>query len=334
MIVHWYRLLHLSANQRLRVATQRLREPYLRSLHEPRVFFFFLPLSHREFGFFGFFGELSNFTMTKTLQNSAQEDGRSRKRILKPVVEKKRRDRINHSLAELRTLLLNSTSDPRLQNPKIEKAEILDLAVEYLHKWTTGTNNGLKIKQAPEVSPPHLEPPSVFTMENAGFKQCMFELATYMHKVTPVQRTSLIEGLRRLTDPQPPPWNPDLEQRLGHNPGALDSSGSSDKKEDSLKFPFLSHSFSHSPHCSTPLHDYLSPPHSPWFSPLSSYSASPPLMSYACHFTFPPTPPFCSSSLSTLPAPASLTPSSGLQLPLQPPHRGVQINPATLWRPW
>lgn len=32
--------------------------------------------------------------------------------ILKPVVEKKRRDRINQSLAELRSLLLKHTSDP------------------------------------------------------------------------------------------------------------------------------------------------------------------------------------------------------------------------------
>uniref|UniRef100_A0A8C6T031 BHLH domain-containing protein n=1 Tax=Neogobius melanostomus TaxID=47308 RepID=A0A8C6T031_9GOBI len=264
--------------------------------------------------------------MTKTLQNSGQEDCRSRKRILKPVVEKKRRDRINHSLAELRTLLLNSTSNPRLQNPKIEKAEILDLTVEYLHKWTTGANDGPKIKQAPEVSPPHSEP-SVFTMENAGFKQCVFELASYMHKITPAQRVSLIEGLKWHTETQPPPRNPDLEQRLGHNPAPLDSSYSSDKKEDSIKFPFLSHSFSRSPHCSTPLQDYLSPPHSPWFSPLSSYSTSPPFVSYTCHFTFPPTPPSCSSSLSTLPAPVSFTPSTGQHMPLQPPPRGVLIDP-------
>lgn len=32
--------------------------------------------------------------------------------VLKPVVEKKRRDRINQSLAELRSLLLKHTSDP------------------------------------------------------------------------------------------------------------------------------------------------------------------------------------------------------------------------------
>lgn len=96
---------------------------------------------------------------------------------LKPAVEKKRRDRINQSLAELRSLMLNHTSDPvrhlkcfsilytfkrerkphddnlcpvvcypqRLQNPKVEKAEILDLAVEYLQKWTNERNqsNGL-----------------------------------------------------------------------------------------------------------------------------------------------------------------------------------------------
>ncbi|MEQ2211267.1 Transcription factor HES-7, partial [Xenoophorus captivus] len=74
--------------------------------------------------------------MTRKPQSQTPEDGKSRKRILKPVVEKKRRDRINQSLAELRNLLLYSTSDPRLQNPKIEKAEILDLAVEYLKKWT------------------------------------------------------------------------------------------------------------------------------------------------------------------------------------------------------
>lgn len=33
-------------------------------------------------------------------------------KVLKPVVEKKRRDRINKSLAELRGLLLSHTCDP------------------------------------------------------------------------------------------------------------------------------------------------------------------------------------------------------------------------------
>uniref|UniRef100_A0AAV2MLG3 Uncharacterized protein n=1 Tax=Knipowitschia caucasica TaxID=637954 RepID=A0AAV2MLG3_KNICA len=243
--------------------------------------------------------------MTKILPHCSQEGPRSRKR--------------------------------RLQNPKIEKAEILDLAVEYLHKWTSGANDAAKIRHAAavEVSPPHLEPSPIVTMESAGFKRCIADLTGYMHKITPAQRSSLIEGLRRHTEGQPPPSNGELEQRLGQMPQAyLDSSYSSDKKEESLKFPFLSHSFNHSPHCSTPLHDYLSPPHSPWFSPLSSYSTSPPFVTYACHFTFPPTPSSCNSGLASLPAAVAFTPTSGLCLPLQLPPQGASSGFAPLWRPW
>ncbi|GAA6096509.1 hairy-related 11 [Tachysurus ichikawai] len=60
----------------------------------------------------------------------------SGRRKLKPVIEKKRRDRINQNLAVLRALLFNSTADTRLQNPKLEKAEILDFAVQYIRKNT------------------------------------------------------------------------------------------------------------------------------------------------------------------------------------------------------
>ncbi|XP_059378232.1 transcription factor HES-2-like [Carassius carassius] len=58
---------------------------------------------------------------------------------LKPVIEKKRRDRINHNLEALRDLLFKNTADTHLQNPKLEKAEILDLAVQYIKKTTRKT---------------------------------------------------------------------------------------------------------------------------------------------------------------------------------------------------
>ncbi|MBN3312707.1 HES7 factor, partial [Atractosteus spatula] len=54
--------------------------------------------------------------------------------MLKPLVEKKRRDRINQSLEELRALLFNCTHDQRFRNPKLEKAEILELTVSYLER--------------------------------------------------------------------------------------------------------------------------------------------------------------------------------------------------------
>ncbi|KAM4675086.1 transcription factor HES-7-like [Discoglossus pictus] len=54
------------------------------------------------------------------------------KRLMKPVIEKKRRDRINQSLEHLRTLLLEATQDESLKNPKTEKADILKKTVHFL----------------------------------------------------------------------------------------------------------------------------------------------------------------------------------------------------------
>ncbi|XP_052005712.1 hairy-related 11 [Xyrauchen texanus] len=73
------------------------------------------------------------------------------KRKLKPVIEKKRRDRINYNLEALRDLLYKNTADTRLQSHKLEKAEILDLAVQYIRKTTRkmntkGTSNEMDSK--------------------------------------------------------------------------------------------------------------------------------------------------------------------------------------------
>ncbi|XP_002942675.1 transcription factor HES-7.1-A [Xenopus tropicalis] len=57
---------------------------------------------------------------------------REDKRLMKPVIEKRRRDRINQSLEHLRTLLLEATHDETLKNPKAEKADILKKTVHFL----------------------------------------------------------------------------------------------------------------------------------------------------------------------------------------------------------
>ncbi|XP_053572101.1 transcription factor HES-4 [Bombina bombina] len=59
------------------------------------------------------------------------------KRLMKPVIEKRRRDRINQSLEHLRTLLLEATQDESLKNPKTEKADILKKTVEFLRMCNT-----------------------------------------------------------------------------------------------------------------------------------------------------------------------------------------------------
>ncbi|XP_067249958.1 hairy-related 5 [Chanodichthys erythropterus] len=58
-----------------------------------------------------------------------QKDSR---RVPKPLMEKRRRDRINQSLETLRMLLLENTHNEKLKNPKVEKAEILESVVHFL----------------------------------------------------------------------------------------------------------------------------------------------------------------------------------------------------------
>ncbi|XP_069026945.1 transcription factor HES-7-like [Embiotoca jacksoni] len=274
--------------------------------------------------------------MTKKLQNQTLDEGKSRKRILKPVVEKKRRDRINQSLADLRHLLLNCTSDARLQNPKIEKAEILDLAVEYLQKWTEGKN------LSSEFSAPPL-----FSIENAGFQQCVTQMTSYIHKVTPAQRERLIERLKHHTESQQ--TKPDFNQRITEMPDAAfaDAICTFDTKEDSPRLLFPSHSPFQPHSCSTPCHDYLSPPPSPWFSPsFSTYPTSSPFPSFACHFSFPPSmsPPSSNTSFFSLSPTLPLCSPPGLPIPqlttlrppLHPAHReeSAPNSSSAVWRPW
>ncbi|XP_060905130.1 hairy-related 11 [Labrus mixtus] len=302
--------------------------------------------------------------MTRKQQDPTLEGGRSRKRALKPVVEKKRRDRINQSLAKLRSLLLNRTSDARLQNPKIEKAEILDLAVEYLQKWTEGRNlsnvvsnfsDGQMKTLTPVADPHHSESraPLLCNIESAGFQQCVAQLSSYMHKITSTQRTSLIEGLKlHRENQQTSRTEADLSHDVtdmtkGSEETSMDSICTSERREDSTKLLFPSHSPFQPHSCSTPCHDYLSPPPSPWLSPsFSTYATSPPFPSFSSHFSFP-------SSLSPLSSNTSFFSFSPtvshpgppvvhcphlttLRPPTHPAARegSPPDSPSAMWRPW
>uniref|UniRef100_A0A4W5QAY3 Hairy-related 11 n=1 Tax=Hucho hucho TaxID=62062 RepID=A0A4W5QAY3_9TELE len=169
-------------------------------------------------------------TMTKKKIGKSNPNNTKRmKRMLKPVIEKKRRDRINQSLSELRILLLNYKLDSRLQNPKLEKAEILDLAVEYLQKRTDKQSisndcssqavcgpkevrqvNPSEVSMAGIPSPPaaaysRSALPAIYT---AGFQQCVSHLAGFMGSSSPLEREGfLLQGLKSYIDSQCPTTN-------------------------------------------------------------------------------------------------------------------------------
>uniref|UniRef100_A0AAZ3QD11 Hairy-related 1 n=1 Tax=Oncorhynchus tshawytscha TaxID=74940 RepID=A0AAZ3QD11_ONCTS len=243
--------------------------------------------------------------------------------VLKPVIEKKRRDRINQRLDELRTILLSNTSDMRLKNPKLEKAEILELTVDYIRRKANGNDrkeNHVKESSAPVTSAvsskrtglihEHTQPlPN--PIYSAGFRECISRLGNYIDSVDPSQRESFVQELRDHLD--------------AHSACPLG-------RVHSQTFPLDLHS-------STPItitSPYLSMPcHFP-FSPFPSEHRSDSLLS-SSH----------STSLLVAPlVPDHTPPGSSIPTPLCPsgpvpdgPTRTLrrslfQIQPQAIWRPW
>ncbi|XP_030648216.1 hairy-related 1 [Chanos chanos] len=249
---------------------------------------------------------------------------RGSKRILKPVIEKKRRDRINQRLDELRTLLLDNTLDSRLLNPKLEKAEILELTVEYIRKKT----NGRKEKREPSDSTATAaqqdsgpqpcvsfislqDPGSIQTplpnnpLYVAGFRECISRLAGFIDCVEPCHRDSFIQGLRQHLDahsgalpqgrvtnpPGPTPWMPSPELQCRTDMSAV---GPVRGKTEALSYSnalYPSSFILPHPHASAqpPIsHPYPSPPYSLSPPPSPCYSASsPPFSASPPYITMP-----------------------------------------------
>ncbi|KFM80255.1 Protein deadpan, partial [Stegodyphus mimosarum] len=58
----------------------------------------------------------------------------SGKKASKPLMEKRRRARINHCLAQLKSLVVDPNTTERSRQTKLEKADILELTVRHLHE--------------------------------------------------------------------------------------------------------------------------------------------------------------------------------------------------------
>ncbi|TRY55104.1 hypothetical protein DNTS_034521 [Danionella cerebrum] len=279
---------------------------------------------------------------------------RPTKRILKPVIEKKRRDRINQRLDELRTLLLDNTLDSRLQNPKLEKAEILELTVEYIR------NKALPVRNAQEsiIDPdPHDANPQNLTsrrphvpftsapesfsvqmpnnpMYKAGFRECLTRLTNFIDCVEPSQRDSFVQGLCHHLDSYSStlsqnrvshhhPWipNPDLPCRMDIPVPAIASAEPFSYTSSLYTKSFLPYPTGTHPYLSPPYS--ISPPPSPSYSSSSPpFSSSPTYLSVPCHFPFPP-------SISPLSSDSSSSTSSSVSLPAVPvvpgPHLQVKV---------
>ncbi|CAF1012263.1 unnamed protein product [Adineta steineri] len=146
------------------------------------------------------------------------------RKIAKTHVEKKRRDRINRSLDELKDLLSIHCDKARYQ--KLEKAEILEMCVEFV-KQTNGHLN--KVKRNYEQ----------------GYQQCTNDVTTFLNtmpEVSFIDRQNLINHLSTTNNRRFHPYRPstshhsivnDWFSRCGGKQKSLPDTSSSERSNTS-----------------------------------------------------------------------------------------------------
>ncbi|XP_021445585.2 transcription factor HES-1-B-like isoform X1 [Oncorhynchus mykiss] len=87
----------------------------------------------------------------------------------KPIMEKRRRARINESLGQLKTLILDALKKDNSRHSKLEKADILEMTVKHLR-------NMQRLQMTGAISTDS----SVLGKYRAGFSECMSEVTRFL----------------------------------------------------------------------------------------------------------------------------------------------------------
>ncbi|XP_069097081.1 transcription factor HES-5-like [Pleurodeles waltl] len=144
---------------------------------------------------------------------------KQKNKLRKPIVEKMRRDRINSSIEKLK-LLLEKEFKAQEANIKLEKADILETAVEYLARHRTVTIG----QKSPQQD------------YREGFSHCLKEALLFLshHAATPRGPAQTPDSLSRPFSPcQDRAWSSCLSSHLPFLPDA-NQAGS-----DGLRLPIM-----------------------------------------------------------------------------------------------
>lgn len=97
------------------------------------------------------------------------------RKVIKPLLERRRRARINSCLDELKALILESAQNENTDASKLEKADILELTVQHLRS----------LRRQSRAWPPT---PALKTVDDdkfrAGFAECAQEVSTYISTIS------------------------------------------------------------------------------------------------------------------------------------------------------
>ncbi|XP_067212216.1 protein hairy [Linepithema humile] len=108
------------------------------------------------------------------------------RRSNKPIMEKRRRARINQYLDELKNFILVSEKDPT-RHSKLEKADILEMTVKHIQTM-----------QRQQLNSAVANDPAVLTKFRSGFSECATEVSRYVSRlenVDPAVKQRLVSHL-------------------------------------------------------------------------------------------------------------------------------------------
>ncbi|XP_075977896.1 uncharacterized protein LOC142977706 [Anticarsia gemmatalis] len=138
----------------------------------------------------------------------------------KPIMEKKRRARINNCLNELKDLLMDASDKDPARHSKLEKADILELTVKHLQKL-----------QRQQLAAAIAADPAVLHRFRAGFSDCAVEVRRYLSRLASVPTglrhrlgnhlTSCIGGMETLQPRDYAPLVPDPLRLDDERPSAF-----------------------------------------------------------------------------------------------------------------
>lgn len=108
---------------------------------------------------------------------------KSDRRSNKPIMEKRRRARINNCLNELKTLILDATKKDPARHSKLEKADILEKTVKHLQEL-----------QRQQAALAQAADPKIINKFKAGFTDCANEVSRFPG-LDPVVKRRLLQHL-------------------------------------------------------------------------------------------------------------------------------------------
>uniref|UniRef100_A0A023GJK3 Putative transcription factor hes-1 ixodes scapularis transcription factor hes-1 n=1 Tax=Amblyomma triste TaxID=251400 RepID=A0A023GJK3_AMBTT len=136
------------------------------------------------------------------------------RRSTKPIMEKRRRARINHSLTELKNLILDALKKDNARHSKLEKADILEMTVKHLQQ--------LQRQQAARAI---VSDNSVTDKFRAGYRECAAEVGRYLNRLegldTGVRQRVMGHLASRVSELSTPPPSPGSDDGHFFNAGSV-----------------------------------------------------------------------------------------------------------------